>query len=128
MAGDKVPYSNAEKILAGALLAALSLIILNSFMMRRYISPPPAVQEITFNIRTVSETRTADAPGVSGLININTADEAMLRSLPGIGEVKAGAIVEYRRENGGFRSVEDVKKVPGIGDKTFENIKDYITV
>lgn len=60
-------------------------------------------------------------------VNINTADEATLMLLKGIGEAKAKAIVEYRAAQP-FEIIEDVMKVSGIGEKTFENIKDHITV
>ena len=59
-------------------------------------------------------------------ININTADEATLMLLKGIGEVKAKAIVEYRQSQP-FETIADLMKVPGIGEKTFESIKDHIT-
>lgn len=61
-------------------------------------------------------------------VNINTANETELTSLSGIGPAKAKAIVSYREENGPFKSVEDIKNVSGIGDKTFEKLKDSITV
>ena len=60
-------------------------------------------------------------------VNINTADEATLMLLKGIGEVKARAIIAYR-ETQPFETIEDVMKVSGIGEKTFEDIKDHITV
>ena len=62
------------------------------------------------------------------LININTADEATLQTLPGIGAAKAASIVRYREANGGFSSIEEIKRVSGIGDITYENIKGCITV
>jgi competence protein ComEA len=61
-------------------------------------------------------------------ININTATLADLESLPEIGPVTAGNILAYREQNGPFASVEDIEKVSGIGPKTFEKIKDLITV
>jgi len=48
--------------------------------------------------------------------------------LPGIGEVRANAIVDYRRQNGCFQSTADVTKVSGIGSGTYENIRDLVTV
>lgn len=63
-----------------------------------------------------------------GLININTATESELSGIPGIGAGKAAAIVQYRQENGNFASVEDIMKVSGIKEGTFEKIKDKITV
>lgn len=62
------------------------------------------------------------------LININTADTRELIKLSGIGEVKAAAIVAYREEHGAFSSVEELLNVKGIGEKTLEKIRGYVTV
>ena len=64
----------------------------------------------------------------NGLININTADAKELEKLKGIGPVLAGRIIEYRESNGAFKSIEEIKKVRGIGEKTFEKMRDEITV
>ncbi len=61
-------------------------------------------------------------------ININTCSAQELTKIPKIGLVKAQAIIEYRDNNGLFTSIEDIKKVKGIGDSLFEEIKIYITV
>jgi len=61
------------------------------------------------------------------LININTADQQELMRLSGIGEVYAQRIIDYRTTNGAFQSIEDIMKVSGIGNVTFENIKTQIT-
>ena len=61
-------------------------------------------------------------------ININKASVEGLQEIPGIGEVRAQAIADYREESGGFKSIEDIQEVPGIKGKTFEKIADYITV
>lgn len=63
-----------------------------------------------------------------GLVNINTANESELDTLPGIGPALAQRIIQYRETNGFFQSAEDIKNVSGIGDKNFENMKDKITV
>lgn len=60
------------------------------------------------------------------LININTADSDELNKINGIGKSKAEAIIKYREENGGFKSIEEIKNVSGIGDATFEKIKSSI--
>jgi competence protein ComEA len=62
------------------------------------------------------------------LIDLNRADLPLLLSLPGIGEVRAQAIIDYRRRYGPFRDIHDLTNVPGIGESTFEKIKDDITV
>ena len=61
-------------------------------------------------------------------ININTATQEELESLPGIGKVKAKAIIEYREKYGKFKNEKDIIKVKGIGEKTYEKIKDLIEV
>ncbi|MGO1367994.1 MAG: helix-hairpin-helix domain-containing protein [Senegalia sp. (in: firmicutes)] len=63
----------------------------------------------------------------SSKININTADNASLESLPGIGKVKANNIIEYRAKTK-FIKIEDIMNVDGIGEKTFENIKNKLTI
>ena len=69
-----------------------------------------------------------DTTAAQEIININKADENELQSLNGIGESLASSIVEYRKENGKFETIEDLKNVPGIGESKFENIKEYIKV
>jgi len=64
----------------------------------------------------------------SGKTNINTADTSELINLPGIGEIKAEAIVEYRDNNGAFKSIDEIKNVSGIGEALYERIKDKIIV
>ncbi len=61
-------------------------------------------------------------------IDINTADQATLENLDGIGPAKAKAIIQYRKANGPFKSAADLKKVSGIGEMTFKANKDRITV
>ncbi|TGV00081.1 helix-hairpin-helix domain-containing protein, partial [Mesorhizobium sp. M00.F.Ca.ET.186.01.1.1] len=59
-------------------------------------------------------------------VNLNSATVQELMTLPGIGESRAAAILEYRTQVGRFRSVDELKKVSGIGAKMFEKIKDHI--
>lgn len=59
------------------------------------------------------------------VINLNTADVYELQRLPGIGEKRARAIVDYREENGPFRSVEDLTRVSGIGEGILAGLRDY---
>ena len=61
-------------------------------------------------------------------ININSAQIEELITLPGVGEATAYKIIEYRKENGKFQKIEDLKNVPGIGDSKYENIKMLIKV
>ena len=84
-------------------------------------------------IGAIGDTAQTDEKGNSnyedeGKVNINTADSAELQSIPGIGPSKAERIIEYRESQGRFKTVEDIKNISGIGNKTFESIKEYITV
>lgn len=67
-------------------------------------------------------------PQDDGKVNINTADEKELMTIPGVGPSKAAAIVQYRTENGNFKSPESLMEVSGIGQKTFEKLESQITV
>lgn len=64
----------------------------------------------------------------SGKVNLNKANESELTQLPGVGPSKANAIIGHRTEQGNFQTIEDLKKVTGIGEKTFEQLKELIDV
>ncbi|MCL1976366.1 MAG: helix-hairpin-helix domain-containing protein [Firmicutes bacterium] len=70
----------------------------------------------------------AASSSIAILININTANLAALQSLSGIGPAKAQAIIDYRTQHGSFTKIEDIKKVSGIGQATYDKIKDQIGV
>ena len=63
----------------------------------------------------------------NSLININTASKDLLLTIPGIGEAKAKAIINYRETHGKFQNIEEIQNVDGIGSKLYEEIKIYIT-
>jgi len=65
---------------------------------------------------------------ISNKININTASLTELQKLPRIGEKVAQRIIDFRKEHGPFNKIEELMKVQGIGEKTFNNLKDLITV
>ena len=64
----------------------------------------------------------------TGKVNINTASQTELETLPGIGPATSSKIISYRKENGKFESIEEIKEVSGIGDAKFENIKELICI
>jgi len=59
-------------------------------------------------------------------VNINTADKALLTQLPGIGPKTADTILKYRQDNGQFKSIDELTKVKGIGDKSLAKLKPYL--
>jgi competence protein ComEA len=61
-------------------------------------------------------------------ININQAETWLLQALPGIGEVRAQAIIDYRQQNGLYHDLEDLLQVPGISSSVFAKIRDFITI
>jgi competence protein ComEA len=69
-----------------------------------------------------------EPPSSAELININTASQSELETLPGIGPSTAQKIIQYREQNGPFVSTENIVNVPGIGPGTYERIKNLITV
>lgn len=82
-------------------------------------SQPPSANKIA----------TPSAPSdASKKINLNSASAAELDLLPGIGPTYAGRIIDYREANGGFKSIEQIQNVKGIGPKTFEKLRDKIEV
>ncbi|HHW3838521.1 TPA: helix-hairpin-helix domain-containing protein [Streptococcus suis] len=83
------------------------------------------------NISVVASTTASSAmsqEGSDSKVNLNTATEADLQTISGIGAKRATDIIAYREANGGFKSVDDLNNVSGIGDKTMESIRPYVTV
>lgn len=76
----------------------------------------------------VSEKEPSSSTKNSGIVNINTATQTELETLPGIGPSLALKIINYRKENGKFTSIEQLKEVSGIGDSKYENLKKYVII
>lgn len=92
-------------------------------------TPPPggvSLPSDTANQGTPAKGKGATPTRTPGKMNINTASAADLESLPGIGEILAQRIVEYRTKNGPFKVLNDLKKVQGVNNSTLEKIKDQV--
>ena len=100
--------------------------------MRIYVPKIGEIVENNVNEEKVSvssvELPSENNDSNSQKVNLNSADETALTTLPGIGPSKAQAILAYRDENGPFKSIDDLKNVSGIGDKTFEKLKELIDI
>ena len=108
MAGGLTSIANIDNInLAGIVEANQSIVISSNSTLKSYI---------------------VEMGESSSKININTANKEQLMTIPGIGEAKANNIIKYRKTNGFFSKIEDIKNVDGIGESVFESIKVYITV
>ncbi len=82
----------------------------------------------SFNTSDSKQIETTSSTSGDKKININTATQTELELLPGIGKSTAQNIIQYRKENGKFKVVEDIKKVNGIGEGKYEKIKDLIVL
>lgn len=80
------------------------------------------------NVITEGAGNTDKVDGKKETVNINTATKEELMTLPGVGESTAIKIIDYRKSNGKFQKIEDIKNVPGIGDSKFQTMKEKLSV
>ena len=93
-----------------------------------YIPILPVVEGDTVEAGDNAAASTSAGTAGTGKVNINTADSTALQTLNGVGPATAEKIIDYRNSNGRFKKTEDLKNVSGIGDKTYEKLKDDITI
>jgi comEA protein len=85
-------------------------------------------QPVTSAATQTKTIRTTNKEASSGSVNINSASETELVALPGIGPSKAKAILAYRQQQGGFKSIDDLQQVKGIGPATLEKLRAHVTL
>jgi comEA protein len=105
-------------VLFGAAIAVMCLIVA--------VQPAVASSDKTDSDQTLGDKSALAVQG--GKVNINTANLKTLIVIKGIGPERAKRIIDYRNQNGGFKSIEDLKKVKGIGDKIYSQISSQIRV
>lgn len=120
----------SDKVAIG-ILSALIFCLLFYMLSSRYIGNKRLELADNYLSYTANQTEEnndeAEAPE-NLLVNINSDNISELMRLKGIGKVKAAAIIEYRKEHGDFTDINEIKNVSGIGEATFEAIKDYIYI
>ena len=122
-AGGKTEDADLSKVnLAYILDDGVQLYIprCNEKLEKEILQTEPGIGIIQEGINTTSKK--------DSKVNINTANKEKLATLPGIGEGTADKIIEYRSTNGKFKTIEDIKKIPGIGENKFKSLKDKITI
>jgi competence protein ComEA len=101
-------------------------LVLTAFVLATLTSGLAAASTQTAAPQTTSSKKTT--PTAQSPINLNSATAAELEALPGVGPAMALRIVEYRQKNGGFKKLEDLMHVKGVGEKTFLKLKALITI
>ena len=99
------------------------LMALGTFVMLGVLGTAPLAAAQEKAAKPAKPAAAATAP-----VNLNTASQAQLETLPGVGAAAAKRILEYREKNGGFKKIEELMNVKGIGEKSFLKLKPMITV
>ena len=100
------------------------MMALGAFVIMGILAPAPAMAQD----KPAAKPAKAAAASPAAPVNLNTATQAQLETLPGIGPASAKRIIEYRDKNGKFKKVEELMNVKGIGEKSFLKLKPMITV
>ena len=111
----------------GVLAALLCLSLLLGFFLGS-LNARRRSAEVTVSARAPAEELSRSLPAETAPVNINTADEDLLQTLPGIGPALAARIVAYREEHGGFQYLYELTDVKGIGTAKFEALQGLITL
>ena len=125
-AGGFTEEADADYVNQALQLSDASQIVIPTMEEAAALGQPGGQNGITGGVIGTSEVQ--ESSGDGGKININIASESQLCDIPGIGAVRAAAIAAYRQEHGAFETIEDIMKVSGIKQGTYDKIKDSITV
>jgi len=101
-------------------------------MLRHKVAVTAVILALSVGLHAQAKQASPKAPAPAknppAVVNLNTATPAQLDALPGIGPKVAARIVEYRQKNGGFKKIEELMNIKGIGEKSFLKLKPYISV
>lgn len=113
-----------------ALLIALALLFFAGAVLTGYLFTPDSENKasVIYVSDKDKERLIENSEATTVLINLNTATTEELMQLEGVGEVIADAIIDYRKENGGFSSVDELLDIKGIGETKYNSIKPYVFV
>ncbi len=125
--GMKIRISTKEEVQAQKNQNAQSIENSNNETEQKYITNVKTNYQSTNSVSAKTSTEQKNKT-TSSKININTANQTELETLPGIGTATALKIINYRKESGKFKAIEDIKKVSGIGDAKFNSIKELISI
>ena len=120
---------NWENRLSALLLLAAGMTLAAILVLNIWIAPPGSGMTLVEpESRPESAAESLPMPELPGPVNLNTATLAELDTLPGVGEVIAERILAYREAHGNFTEIEQLMEVDGIGEKTFAELKDHVTL
>ena len=105
-----------------------SLFTLLAIVSLAAIPATAAAQQTAAATKTQATAKAAKPAGAAAVVNLNTATQVQLETLPGLGAKAAERILEYRKKNGQFKKVEDLMNVKGIGEKSFLKLKPSLTI
>jgi competence protein ComEA len=92
------------------------------------VLPAAAAQQTKAPAAPTTKAARAKSSAPASPVNLNTATQAQLEALPGVGPKAAQRILDYRKQNGGFHKIEDLMNVKGFGEKTFLKLKPMLTI